>query len=183
MPENRHYKGLRRVSSNGNLGKVAIVGLLVCVLATAIVAGKTGHNLRLTVLATTADEPAAERNSPSAVTSEIDAQPTDEWSTVKMRVTAYCPCGKCCGEYADGVTACGHRINQGDTFVAADKRFGFGTEMLIPGYNHSQPVKVLDRGGAIRGNRLDVFFNTHQQALEWGVQYLDVKVRTKAGRS
>jgi len=94
-----------------------------------------------------------------------------------MRVTAYCPCPKCCGQYSDGVTACGYRIQPGDTFVAADGQYGFGTEMLIPGYSNSRPVKVLDRGGAIRGKRLDVFFGSHDQALEWGVKYLDVKVR------
>jgi 3D (Asp-Asp-Asp) domain-containing protein len=49
--------------------------------------------------------------------------------------------------------------------------------MIIPGYNNGQAVKVLDRGGAIRGNKLDAFFHTHQAALEWGVKYLDVKVR------
>ncbi|KPK45357.1 MAG: hypothetical protein AMJ65_00100 [Phycisphaerae bacterium SG8_4] len=94
-----------------------------------------------------------------------------------MRVTAYCPCSKCCGSYSDGVTASGHRISQGDRFVAADKRYPFGTEMVIPGYKNSQAVEVLDRGGAIRGNRLDVFFNSHQEALEWGVRHLDVKIR------
>ncbi len=93
-----------------------------------------------------------------------------------MRVTAYCWCSKCCGKYSDGITANGHRIRLGDTFVAANKMYAFGTEIIIPGYNNSQPVKVLDRGGAIRGNRLDVFFNSHQKALEWGVQNLPVKV-------
>jgi len=88
-------------------------------------------------------------------------------------------CPKCCGEYSDGVTACGHVIKPGDTFVAADRRYSFYTEMLIPGYSNSKPVKVLDRGGAIKGNRLDVFYATHQEALQWGVQYLDVKVRRK----
>jgi 3D (Asp-Asp-Asp) domain-containing protein len=99
------------------------------------------------------------------------------WETVQIRVTAYCPCAKCCGEYADGITASGHEIKPGDMFVAADKRYAFHTEMIVPGYNNSQPVKVLDRGGAIKGNRLDVFFATHQEALEWGVRYLDVQVR------
>ncbi|MBE0536260.1 MAG: 3D domain-containing protein [Phycisphaerae bacterium] len=95
-----------------------------------------------------------------------------------MRVTAYCPCAKCCGQWADGITANGHRIVNGDRFVAADRRYVFGTELIIPGYDNDRPVKVLDRGGAIKGDKLDVFFNTHQEALEWGVRYLDVKVRS-----
>jgi 3D (Asp-Asp-Asp) domain-containing protein len=94
-----------------------------------------------------------------------------------MKVTGYCPCSKCCGQYSDGITANGHKIQPGDTFVAADKRYSFGTEMVIEGYNDGKPVKVLDRGGAIKGNKLDAFFHTHQQALEWGVRYIDVKVR------
>jgi 3D (Asp-Asp-Asp) domain-containing protein len=100
----------------------------------------------------------------------------NEWSTVRMRVTAYCPCSKCCGQYADGMTACGHVIQPGDTFVAADKRYAFGTKMIVPGYDSGRAVKVLDRGGAIKGNRVDVFFPSHQEALEWGVKDLDIKV-------
>ena len=111
--------------------------------------------------------------------SEDDAEQLGEWQSIEMRVTAYCPCPKCCGEYSDGVTACGYKIRPGDTFVAADRRYPFGTEILIPGYSNSQPVQVLDRGGAIKGNRLDVFFATHQEALEWGVKYLEVSVRWK----
>ena len=106
-------------------------------------------------------------------------QTPEQWRVVHMRVTAYCPCSKCCGEYADGITADNHRIQDGDRFVAADKTYAFGTEIVIPGYNDSEPVHVKDRGGAIQGQRLDVFFNTHQEALEWGVQYLDVKIKNK----
>ena len=104
-------------------------------------------------------------------------EPSAKWQTVPMRVTAYCPCSKCCGQYADGITASGHKIQPGDAFVAADKRYPFGTGMVVPGYDNNQTVKVLDRGGAIRGNRLDVFFHSHVEALEWGVKYLDVQVR------
>jgi len=105
--------------------------------------------------------------------------PPGEWQTVRMRVTAYCPCAKCCGQSADGITANGHRIAEGDRFVAADRQYTFGTELIIPGYHGDTPVRVLDRGGAIKGNKLDVFFNTHQEALEWGVRHLDVNVRVQ----
>jgi len=57
-------------------------------------------------------------------------------------------------------------------FVAAPKGFEFGTMLDIPGYG---TVPVLDRGGAIKGNRLDVFFATHQEALNWGVKILTVR--------
>jgi len=74
---------------------------------------------------------------------------------VKYRVTAYCPCEKCCGKFADGITASGHVIKPGDKFVAAPKSIPFGTVLDVPGYGI---VKVEDRGGAIKDGRLDVFF-------------------------
>lgn len=119
--------------------------------------------------------PSAMADGPTQVESEKTLD--DSWRVVQMRVTAYCPCSKCCGEYSDGITACNYRIQNGDRFVAADKRYPFGTGMVIPGYNDSKPVEVKDRGGAIQNNKLDVFFNTHQEALAWGVQYLDVLVK------
>jgi len=92
-----------------------------------------------------------------------------------MRVTAYCPCEKCCGRWANGITASGHRIQKNARFVAAPKNILFGAKFIVPGYNNSKPVPVLDRGGAINGNMLDVFFDSHQEALNWGVQYLKVE--------
>jgi len=106
-----------------------------------------------------------------------DVEKTSRWSVVQMRVTAYCPCSKCCGIFADGLTATGHKIAPGDHFVAADKNLPFGTEVIVPGYNQNKPVKVLDRGRVINGNRLDVFFPKHNQAVKWGVKYLDVMVK------
>lgn len=101
------------------------------------------------------------------------------WREVWMRVTGYCPCRKCCGKYSDGITASGHKIGRCDEFAAADKKHLFGTRVIVPGYNNSKPVRVLDRGGAIHGNRLDLFFNSHRKAQEWGVRYLLVKVQVR----
>jgi 3D (Asp-Asp-Asp) domain-containing protein len=128
------------------------------------------------VNAVAADKP-TDKAAPKAAAAKSAAKTKSQWKTISMKVTAYCPCTKCCGEWSDGVTSNGHVIKPGDCFVAADSRFAFDTEMLIKGYNKSKTVKVFDRGGAIKGNKLDVFFNTHQAALEWGVRYIDVKVR------
>jgi len=89
----------------------------------------------------------------------------------EYKVTAYCPCEKCCGIYADGITASGYRIKKGDKFCASP--LPFNTLLKIPGYGI---VPVLDRGGAIKENCIDVYFDTHQEALNWGVQYLKVGV-------
>lgn len=91
-----------------------------------------------------------------------------------FEVTAYCPCEICCEEYADGITACGYKIQKGDKFVAAPKMIPFGTELIITNYNRNEPVGVLDRGGAIKVGRLDVYFDTHEEALKWGRQWVEV---------
>ena len=94
----------------------------------------------------------------------------------KFRVTAYCPCSLCCGKFADNVTSSGYVIRPGDRFIAAPPEYDFNTMMFVPGYAKDKPVMVRDRGGAIKGKKLDVYFDTHQEALNWGVKYLDIKI-------
>ena len=45
--------------------------------------------------------------------------------------------------------------------------------MKIPGYGWGV---VEDRGGAIKGDKIDLFFRTHKQALKWGRQTVKVQV-------
>ena len=95
-----------------------------------------------------------------------------------MEVTAYCACTRCCGPQAQGLTASGKRVSYNNgLFVAADTRLlPFGTRLQIPGYAESQPVEVIDRGGAIKGHRLDVYFHSHQEARKWGRRWIVVDV-------
>ena len=95
---------------------------------------------------------------------------------VMMEVTAYCPCTKCCGPKAQGLTASGKPVSyNGGAFVAADtNKYKFGTKLMIPGYGDGGAVEVIDRGGAIKGDRIDVFFPTHAEALRWGRQKVAV---------
>ncbi|NLL83607.1 MAG: hypothetical protein GX230_05125 [Lentisphaerae bacterium] len=108
-------------------------------------------------------------------------------------VTGYCNCGACCSwerswfglgppVYAAGpnkgkrkqvgITASGERTRRGT--VAADTAvLPFGTIIQVPGYGYG---KVMDRGGAIKGNRLDLWFSSHDEALKWGRQTVQVKV-------
>lgn len=86
------------------------------------------------------------------------------------KITAYCPCAKCCGK-TNGRTAAGTKATAGRT-VAASSKFAFGTKLNIGGHTYV----VEDRGGAIKGNKIDIFVNSHSEALAWGVRYLPVSV-------
>lgn len=184
--EGAKIQGIDRVVPGTPAGLIAIVLIaVICVMGCIYVSGcaeakgQTGSSNAVAGEAagsTDLSSDQVDQEQPAQEKAKTSDKEGDKWQTVSMRVTAYCPCSKCCGEYADGQTACGHKIRPGDAFVAADSRYAFGTEMIIAGYGNDQPVKVLDRGGAIRGDRLDVFFHSHEEALEWGVQYLDVKV-------
>jgi 3D (Asp-Asp-Asp) domain-containing protein len=98
--------------------------------------------------------------------------------TIRMLVTAYSPDEKSCGKFADNITASGYSVwTNGMKLAAADTDLlPFGTVITIPGYNGGRPVPVLDRGGKIKGSRIDVLYPTHEIARGWGAQWLDVDV-------
>lgn len=62
-----------------------------------------------------------------------------------------------------------------DGTIAADTRYyPFGTRMKIPGYGWGV---VNDRGGAIKGpERLDLYFDSHKDALRWGRRRVKVRI-------
>ncbi len=62
-----------------------------------------------------------------------------------------------------------------DGTIAADTRYHtFGTRMYVPGYGYGV---VEDRGSAINGpNRLDVFYKSHHEALQWGRRKVKVTI-------
>lgn len=108
-----------------------------------------------------------------------------------MEVTGYCDCGKCCsweydwlfqavyssgknkgkskiiGQCADG------SMTKIGTIAADTSLYPFGTKMYIPGYGYGV---VHDRGGDIKGNKIDLFFNSHSDALHWGRKKIKVYI-------
>ncbi len=113
------------------------------------------------------------------------------WMDVPLICTGYCSCQKCTGwkrnwrgkpVYAYGrnkgkpkvvgLTASGVMAKKG-TIAADTKFFPFGTRMFVPGYGYGV---VEDRGGAIKGKRLDLYFSSHKAALTWGKQIRMVRV-------
>lgn len=84
-------------------------------------------------------------------------------------LTAYCHCEKCCGK-TDKITASGEKAVEGVTVAADTNILPFGTQILI----ENNVYTVQDKGGAIKGNRIDVYFDTHEKALEFGGQTKEI---------
>jgi 3D (Asp-Asp-Asp) domain-containing protein len=86
-------------------------------------------------------------------------------------VTAYCYCKKCCGTNAKGITASGKPAKEGIT-VAAPRSIPFGTRLDIQNVG----VRIVSDRLALKfDNRIDVFFNSHEKAKQFGIKKLVVK--------
>ncbi len=80
-------------------------------------------------------------------------------------LTAYCNCAACCGT-AGNATASGVYPTSGHTVAMGG--VPFGTELLINGHVYT----VEDRGTPY--GHVDIYFDSHQEALDFGLQYADV---------
>lgn len=85
----------------------------------------------------------------------------------RFKLTAYCACSKCCGKWSGGGTASGTVPTQGRT--VASNILPFGTRIVING-----SVYIVEDTGNMADNVIDVFFSSHQEALNFGVQYAEV---------
>ena len=104
---------------------------------------------------------------------EMPLKPIVEPQVEFYAVTAYCSCEKCCGEWADGITYSGDFAHEGITIAADLNKLPLGTKVWIEGLGERV---VQDKGGAIKGNRIDVFFYNHYDALKFGKQELEVTI-------
>lgn len=110
------------------------------------------------------------------------AEPEPELLSLGVfRITAYCSCEKCCGYWAqnrplddDGqpivYTASGAIAQAGTTIAADTDVLPFGTQVVIDGHTYT----VQDEGSAIKGHSIDIYFEDHQEALEFGVKYQEI---------
>lgn len=110
----------------------------------------------------------------------------DERKLVKLgefRVTAYCPCGKCCGKWAynrptdergDKIVmgASGARLIDGVSIAVDPSVIPYGSTVIMDGAEYI----AHDCGGAIKGNSIDIYFDDHDSATEYALRYVDVYV-------
>lgn len=90
----------------------------------------------------------------------------------KFKLTAYCNCKKCCGKWSGGPTASGKMPKAGHTIAVDPKVIPLGSKVVINGKTYT----AEDTGSAIKNKRIDVYFDSHQAALNFGVQYAEVYI-------
>ncbi|WP_352926270.1 ubiquitin-like domain-containing protein [Peribacillus simplex] len=86
--------------------------------------------------------------------------------------TAYtASCKGCSGVTSTGVDL---KSNPGAKIVAVDPSvIPLGSKVYVEGYGYAV---AADKGGAIKGNRIDVFFSSKNDAYRWGVKRVKVRV-------
>ena len=107
---------------------------------------------------------------PATVTTEV-AEVAQPKKTMTVVATAYCSCVSCCGK-SDGITASGVKAKANHTIAVDRSVIPLGTHVL---YNGTEYV-AEDTGGAIKGNRIDIFFDNHSDALNWGRRTIEIEV-------
>ena len=102
-------------------------------------------------------------------------------NNIKVKATAYSAnyssTGKSPGDYDFGVTSTGTRAKRtadGFSSIAVDPRvIPLGTKLYVPGYGCAIAEDV---GGGIKGNSIDVYFDSDSEALNWGERWMSVYI-------
>ena len=97
---------------------------------------------------------------------DVPEEINKQWVTFEL--SAYCPCEYCCDTYT-GITASGLNVEVG--MCAAPDNIPFDSICAIP--ELGMELNVQDRGGYIMNTydglvRLDVYCDSHEEALEFG---------------
>ena len=112
--------------------------------------------------------------------------PAETWESLgTYELTAYCSCSACCGSFGENrptdqngnpivYTATGAVAKAGTTIAVDPSVIPYGSEIQIYGRTYI----AQDTGGAINGNRIDVYFDNHQEALVFGRQRTEIFIKT-----
>lgn len=132
----------------------------------------TGSSIAETKSATeSTTESTTESPAAKTTTAQSEEETTSTYVEKTFVLTAYCPCVKCCDKN-DGITATGTKATAGRTLAVDPSVIPYGTEIIINGNTYV----AEDCGGAIKGNKIDVFFDTHAEALQFGRQVMTVYI-------
>lgn len=141
----------------------------------------SAHLAKVTSPAQPVQQASAQQSAPKAPAQQAKKQASQQAPaqisssvarTYTMEATAYTAyCAGCSGVTANGTDL---RANPGLKVIAVDPSvIPLGTKVWVEGYGEAI---AADTGGAIKGNKIDVFVPTTDQAYAWGRKTVTVKV-------
>lgn len=164
MRRDRRTREQRKADASARIAAACLFLAVLLILFAVLTVKTTGQPYR-------GEPPVVEDNLPG------EDKPAEGYAVLtigepigEFRLTAYCPCMKCCGK-TDGITATGTTATEGRTIAVDPRVIPYGSTVTIyfaDGTSHTYTAE--DCGGAIKENRIDVFFDNHQTALQFGVQ-------------
>ena len=108
----------------------------------------------------------------------LSSTPTPHITTVYVKVTAYAPLDNRSGICADETprTTATMKLPSRGMVAVNPNRIPYGTKVYVPGYGYA---KAEDTGGAVcsyDGIQIEVLMDTYEEAMNWGVRYMEVKI-------
>lgn len=130
------------------------------------------------------DKNSKSKNTEAKINEEVKkAKDDSKRSLGTFKLTAYCGCSKCCDQYAENrpvdkngkeivYGSIGRVLRQGTSIAVDPNVIPYDTKVVIDNHEYI----AHDTGGAIKGNKIDVYFDNHQEALNFGVKHEEVFV-------
>ena len=118
--------------------------------------------------------------SQASLENTVTEEPTE---TITVRATAYCSCPKCCGTWSkdhpsrqgtdyEQHTTLGTVPVAGRTIAVDPEVIPLGSRIILDGHEYT----AEDTGSDVKGNHIDIYFDSHEAALDWGVKTMEVQV-------
>ena len=162
--------------TNGNTGIIKTLGSTVRDQVEGKVQAEvtdrlSGYQNELALLSVLFNNSAALTPKAAEANNSLAGAPQNYSKMIDMTATAYGPGPLDNGKWND-LTYMGGKVKKG--VVAVDPNvIPMGSKLWIEGYGEAI---AEDQGSAIKGNRIDLAFNTRQQALDYGIQKVKVYV-------
>lgn len=110
---------------------------------------------------------------------QMNEMASEKWNIVEEKeylgeftLTFYCGCKECNGKWYGFPAKNGEELKDNYTIAVDPKVIDLNTWVEIDGYGE---YKACDTGSAIKGNKIDIYVSTHEEAMNMGV-IEDIKV-------